>query len=177
MLSCSSLNGPGICTLPLHPAVQPRKGKWSQAISISYKEFPTSQLSHFFSSFHLLPDSIGTCPFFTWLHLHHGNHSLKHFHTDEKQTYVDPQIRSKREDVIHFIYPHHLKAISQNHSRDIVWVAVRSYFLFHLSKGQEKRINSQQEKWDREKMECIAFNQQNVHWFSFKIIGFSNYLP
>ena len=102
---CSALNGPGICTLSLHPALQPWKGKWSQAISIPYKEFPTSQLSHFISSFHLLPDSFGTCPFFTWLHLLHGNHSLKHFHTDEKQTYVDPQIRSKRGDVIHFIYP------------------------------------------------------------------------
>lgn len=51
------------------------------------------------------PDSIDNCPFFTQPHLFGGGSSLKHFHTDEKQTYLDPEIRSITRDGIHSIYP------------------------------------------------------------------------
>lgn len=97
------------------PPSPPTEGNWPPAITICLtNQFPIINFS-------ISDDCFGSC--LTQLAMTHsspdlnyanGNHSLKHFHTDEKQTYLDPQIRSVRRNVIHFIYPHNLKIISQN---------------------------------------------------------------
>lgn len=85
---CSALNGPVFAHCPYTLPFNHGKANYHKQSASLTKNSPTSQLSHFISSFHLLPDYLAPAHFSPDFTLPMAI-ILKHFHTDESKHMLD----------------------------------------------------------------------------------------